>query len=1094
MTLPYPYRGQKSLEISVPPKQPSGTTILKSIFGILFKENTKFHIDLQKALDAKKHVIITGPMGVGKSAATLASALHTLLNGKGSYSLIIYPTPNEADYQEKQFREILKSSYFSWSCELRRDFEGINELKKPTIFITDIYTVHKKLLLPSTLRNTLWGNVSLIALENIHKYSGPFGLNVSLLMRRIHALLSFLQNENYTLLFSTLEVSNLDDLIMTLTGLKASENFEVLSAHSYASEKKDFIFWIPSLLHYDLISEKGSDSQRILLMKRPLVDETIELAVNKLSEEKTVGIVWEKIGLDLSEQGTLHEGIVKNIKSSSSSSLFIADEISNLFHKVRSSTGKLDVLILVEPLVPLNFLYRQLEEVPFLKEIYFVLPHDLIYQIFLTDQNLLEGQSQLIVEIPEIDNSTFRKHYNFLKEEIPTLSEEDIQTCFGEDYVQKLQEADITAGREDFFLFLPLSEKSGLPLTERDDVDLQKIDSLNYFKVYDGNNLIGEIPENIAYTFYFPKSIVTIDGQKFIVDKIDTPERSVNVSNYTLNEPRRVFKIISEVNTEAEQLLDSREVVTGITVEFLKGTIKEEVWGVRAFKGTDESEINDEKYSHPLTFKYDNVYLLKIKSRELKDKNGVLHILAHLMKAFLHTKFFLHQSEVGLKFFSDEEYGTIIIYDRSGLHYKALKTLMTPGEFKSFLNFAYNILKECPCASGCLSCSKLLQCESQEYNEPVDKISTLNFLSTLLNRIEEFQKIQIFKTQGVQDESKLLEIKQKCIEVLRLKTGIKFDDQSQVYNVRFMNNAELHRYGGPLGITISNENGEGVILINPGGMTGKGKDAQYRGITEQFLYFVVSHELAHNWQNYKISSTLRGIQNWSNLFDPQNVPFGNLIDEGHANWCAFKVMDYFGQRELKETTLIDYSREYRVGLKVFLYLENKYGIEGINEFLTKGMEALSKEDRDYDTLLYNSGAAADINTEYRRLLNEGGLQCFNNQRQKEKPRIISFGIYIFDPIIENNLAYMEIRDFLRIGGDWALDILRSTLFPNVPNQERIPCEECACADYNRPVPVCFCPLYRAAFINNVDYNILVDAIINNEQLLNRINEERERQD
>jgi hypothetical protein len=103
---------------------------------------------------------------------------------------------------------------------------------------------------------------------------------------------------------------------------------------------------------------------------------------------------------------------------------------------------------------------------------------------------------------------------------------------------------------------------------------------------------------------------------------------------------------------------------------------------------------------------------------------------------------------------------------------------------------------------------------------------------------------------------------------------------------------------------------------------------------EDIFTEICAHELTHNWQfEGNLNSTFQ-LFNPEKTDDKNNIWFeGKLFSEGQANFFAAKVMDFFGLRKMVYANEVQMYAQYREGLILMNYLEQKFGLTNLNEIL-----------------------------------------------------------------------------------------------------------------------------------------------------------------
>jgi len=252
-----------------------------------------------------------------------------------------------------------------------------------------------------------------------------------------------------------------------------------------------------------------------------------------------------------------------------------------------------------------------------------------------------------------------------------------------------------------------------------------------------------------------------------------------------------------------------------------------------------------------------------------------------------------------------EEFAVLITHDGEPTDepISTLKGLIF-GRYVAVLEHLYRRLSNCPCIDGCEGCVYVLP-----WSPPFEKTAVMLWLGTLAGHGDKAVKL-VKQRAAVTDADVLKKLFNSLLCTDGVIRGIWGDalilEPTVRASVHFMTPDEKTSHPNAIGLYYSQNQDIGVQA----------------NMSEVRTLSVVAHEYAHNWQ-------------WkSNRWQPPTTKFfgGRLYLEGFAEWVAYKVMEkYCAFDEMRSLDLRTHD-EYGEGLDVFLYLEEKFGVNGVLEF------------------------------------------------------------------------------------------------------------------------------------------------------------------
>jgi len=942
-----------SLKKEIPKKRPIFETPDESQVTRFLAKVYKYQKECLGILHSGENIIISGPFGTGKSISSL------LLSIEASFfinpiSVLIYPSRESAEYHNVFFNKFFETLPFGKFFEIFTEVESVIRLNRPGILITDIFTLHNKILLPSLNRNVLFQNIGIIVLEDIEKYSGILGMNVSLLLKRLSIIINEVQNTKYPpqLVVSIADNVDIEHFINSLTGIPLDSFHIIDTKKSFFPSKEENINLV---IVQPQIDKTYIENNKLHLTKKPLYDElemTLKDISKEINREKTIGVI--------TPYPSLGDKFIEDLENKYNA--VFANSLEELKFKTQDRFPvKLIYFDLNKPLADSTI--SQLLYIDRLTDVYFVIPQDLMHHPFLLRQilpaaeNISFLQNNTTLEtIQEPDSGDIQRHLNFLKEELPLIEERVFLKHFGHINKKKFT---LFSDPEDLYLFYPLGNKFTL-FQERKDEDLFE-KSGDFYKLILPDNSEISVTQNKANSKFFPGAIFIWHGERYQIDRWNG--KNIIVRAYRGRENYvKVFRKVKSVeinNFKSETVSNLHE----LKIDNGTADITETLNGYRRFNGSEERRIEDITLNEETKLYYYDINTIKLtfpsQIGNTRVTSGILHLLTHHLMVYLSLNSGIEPSEIGTNWTVNEDSSTIVLYERTG---KSIFDILIDN-FSNFLNFSLEILRENPSAYGTLSCSRLLSCEWNTYNEPIEKLDTISLLLNLMQKPDDSETEIRIKTTGFNPDEgvKLEKWRQKILNIMKAKFNLDFQ-ASPI----FCENVQ----GGIAATSRPTEDCDIHISFNC-----------QEDIPEAYVVFALAHELTHNYEflHYCNQNPNEEMNNftWADinnanirefLQDHCNLSPFETFSEGFANWVASHILDFFSIRELQETRLLEHPLEYNIGLLIYFYLEKKYGIEKTVRFIHNGFSEI--DENDFNELLDKSEAIIYINQEINRLYEE----------------------------------------------------------------------------------------------------------------------------
>ncbi|RDB21503.1 ATP-dependent helicase hrq1 [Hypsizygus marmoreus] len=232
-----------------------------------------------QAISAGKHVIVSTSTASGKSVIYQVPVLKFLEEDLDATAIFVYPTKALAQDQKAAMEQLicscpgiqhLKVATYDGDTpqELRA---GIRETA--SVIFTNFDMIHASILPHEELWRAFLKNLKLLAVDELHYYSGLFGSHVAQIMRRFRRVCAALGNHHVRFVSCSATISNPKIHMMNIFGV-ASDEIEEITEDGAPSGRKDYLVWNPALINPDVPNlgrhSSLSDATRLMrfLMKR----------------------------------------------------------------------------------------------------------------------------------------------------------------------------------------------------------------------------------------------------------------------------------------------------------------------------------------------------------------------------------------------------------------------------------------------------------------------------------------------------------------------------------------------------------------------------------------------------------------------------------------------------------------------------------------------------------------------------------------------------------------------------------------------------------------------------------------------------------
>ncbi|KAG1351765.1 hypothetical protein G6F62_002886 [Rhizopus arrhizus] len=204
-----------------------------------------------KGIREGKHVIVSTSTASGKSLIYQIPVLESLLRDPSSKALYIFPTKALAQDQKRAFQEMIQLMP-TLKHTLVSTFDGDTPTDQRTftrdhasVIFTNPDMLHHAILTNHRRWQSFLSKLKYIVVDELHIYSGLFGLHTAYILRRLRRLCDHDGNRDYQFIACSATIANPEKHMRTLFGI---ENIQWIDQDGAPHGQKHFILWNPSLI------------------------------------------------------------------------------------------------------------------------------------------------------------------------------------------------------------------------------------------------------------------------------------------------------------------------------------------------------------------------------------------------------------------------------------------------------------------------------------------------------------------------------------------------------------------------------------------------------------------------------------------------------------------------------------------------------------------------------------------------------------------------------------------------------------------------------------------------------------------------------
>jgi DEAD/DEAH box helicase domain-containing protein len=745
------------------PKHPWPGQIRRIITALGIPDLYRHQADAVDLIRSGRHVVVATPTASGKTLIYNLPVMEKILNNSDSKALYIFPLKALAQDQLRTFEAMIQYSKEITPTIAIYDGDTSAWHRKrireslPNILVTNPEMIHLSLLPHHQKWADFFGKLEMVVVDEVHTYRGIMGSHMAQVFRRLRRICAY-YGAAPTFVFCSATVSNPAQLTRQLTGL----NVDTITKSGAPLGKKHVIFINPL---------QGPAQTAILLLKAALhrglrtivytqsrkLTELIAIWAGSQSGPFTNRISAYRAGFLPEERREIEAKLAKGelLAVISTSALELGIDI-----------GDLDLCLLVGYPGTVVATWQRGGRVGRSGQdstLVLIAGEDALDQYFMRHpENFLKREPEAAVVNP-YNTEILSRHIICAAAELPLKTDEPY------------------ASNEHALKAIHTLEESGALLTSGDGTEIyssrtsphRHVDlrgTGNRYTIVGSNTgkNKGEIDEFRAFKETHPGAIYLHRGDTFLVDILDLNTKTAKVSKAKVDYYTRVR---SEKNTEILEIYNSKKI---FDTEFYVGRLKvtDQVLGYEKWRIHSKRRLSVVPLDlPPLIFETQGlwftipVHIQRQAEAQYLHFMGGIHAVEHAAIGIFPLLVMADRNDLGgisTPLHPQVGSAAVFIYDGvpggAGLSRQAFK------RGKDLLENTLDIIRACPCESGCPSCVHSPKCGSG--NRPIDKVAAIFILNNIIfARDSKIPKKRLFHTplrkESVPFPEKIIQIEEK---------------------------------------------------------------------------------------------------------------------------------------------------------------------------------------------------------------------------------------------------------------------------------------------------------------------------------------------
>jgi len=711
-----------------------------------------------------EHVVTATSAASGKTLIYNLPVLENVLGNSDSRALYIFPLKALAQDQLRNFEDI--ASYCKSIKPTAKIYDGdtsawhrkrIREMS-PNVLLTNPEILHLSLLQHHQKWATFLSDLKIVVVDEIHTYRGVIGSHMAQVLRRFQRI-CFFYGAVPQFVFSSATLANPVQLAEQLTGLAV----EGVTKSGAPQGRRHLLFINPV---------EGPAQAAILLLKAALQRGLRTIVFTQSRKLTELIAIWagSKSGPFAKLISSYRAGFLPEERREIEARLVKGDllaVISTSALELGIDIGDLDLCLLVGYPGTVVSTWQRGGRVGRSGQdsaLVLIAGEDALDQYFMRNPKEFIKREPEVAVVNPYNPEILKKHLACAAAELPInvdepfMSHESVKNALNvlEEKGKLLRSAD---GKEIYsswkaphrYVYLRGSGRRFNIVCNKTGKSIGEIDGFRAFK------------ETHAGAIYFHK------GDTYLVDNLDLDTSTVKVS---MTEVDYYTRVMCYKNTEIIQVFEEKA-VWGTIVFTGRLKVTDQVTGYEKWRIRAQKKINKVPLDlPPLVFETEGLWItipIEIQ-REAESKYfhfmGGIHAIEHAAIGIFPLLVMTDRNDLGgisTPFHSQVGSAAVFIYDAipggAGLSRQAFRCA------EELLGYTLNVVRACPCESGCPSCVHSPKCGSG--NRPIDKAAAI-FLLDRIRAKSKSVKIIVHSvereiTEGLKIVEKPLETVHFCV-------------------------------------------------------------------------------------------------------------------------------------------------------------------------------------------------------------------------------------------------------------------------------------------------------------------------------------------
>lgn len=703
----------------------------------------KHQCELTKHIRKGKNVIITTPTASGKTLAFSLPILEKFATDSNATALFIYPANALINDQLKKLIEYEKKTNISLDAfSYNKDTENADRKyirANARTLLTTPYMLHRILFWHFQWCN-FYSNLKYVVIDEAHEYSGVFGSNVALLIRRLRRIANYYGADPQFIL-SSATLANPIEFSEQLVG----EKFELINEDASSRGRKYFVMYNPYVEEEHPSIEYDTRDLFSMLILNDL--QTLCFTKTKYRAEKTISMVESYLKKNnpeiISKIAPYRAGYTseerKNLEKGLKNKDLIGVTSTNAL-ELGVDLGSLDAVIISSYPGTMISTWQQAGRAGRGTDdslVIFLASDDPLNQCIVKKPQFIldKGHENAIIDLN--NEYIMKKHIQCAVSEL-TLTHEDAEKYFG------LNNSDLENFEKEGFIRYGIMgwDYNGMYKSFNHDYpalehNLKHIDVAEFEIVYNGR-VLEYVSREEGYGLSYIGASYRNQGKKYVVKNFNLNNGRIILEKKDVETNRGSWKkinleILEKFKTkkygtlklhfgelEVDKTFYTYEIVQGRSTNFKKMDVKPVTFITKGlWIEIPDSIINELKNQFSAT---------KITEWSI---NGVVRALSSMFP------YYVLCSRCDLEGFYDKDYhnrqsDTIFFFDTHpggiGLAEKGLET------FPDLVKITLNMVKDCKCKQGCALCIYSNPCGTNY--QRLHKKGTIFLLEKILGQIE----------------------------------------------------------------------------------------------------------------------------------------------------------------------------------------------------------------------------------------------------------------------------------------------------------------------------------------------------------------------